>query len=290
MSDAKSIFARGMQAYDRGDYETALARFKEADALQPAPSLSFNIGKTLENLGRYGEAADWFERSIQQAGPPSTAEEKTKQDNLRARVTSLRARAAGASPPAPAAPTQPQYGQPQYGQPQYGQPQPYGQYQPPLYGTQAHLPPGYSQQGYGYGTVNPNAPTMATREGQLYYAKKRHNSGVGLLVGGSIITLVIGVPLTAWGFAGDFTDFGGAEVQTTVAATGVIFDILGVGLLVGGAINLAIADRDIKRLTAEMKTTLRGGASDRLLGDLSLRPSTGRPPAPVALSSPVFHF
>ncbi len=69
LQEAKSAFADGRAAFERGDYERALQMFQRADVLAPAPSLSYNIGKTYEKLGRYKEAVKAFERYLEQERP-----------------------------------------------------------------------------------------------------------------------------------------------------------------------------------------------------------------------------
>ncbi|HZS39646.1 MAG TPA: tetratricopeptide repeat protein, partial [Polyangia bacterium] len=64
MEAAKAHFAAGKQAFERGEYETALAEFQQANAIAPAPSLLYNMGKTYEALGRYKDAAFAFDRYL----------------------------------------------------------------------------------------------------------------------------------------------------------------------------------------------------------------------------------
>ena len=92
IDDAKSAFADGQAAFERGEYETALTYFLRADAIQPAPKLTYNIGVALEHLGRYGEAGERFSHYFEQAGPPENSEEQQFQTNLRARMESCRRR------------------------------------------------------------------------------------------------------------------------------------------------------------------------------------------------------
>lgn len=54
---ARITFQRARTAFDAGDYETALARFRQAYELSPRPQLLYNIAATLDRLRRDVEAA-----------------------------------------------------------------------------------------------------------------------------------------------------------------------------------------------------------------------------------------
>jgi len=58
--DFKAVMAEAIAARDAGDLERTLALLREAHALQPRPELQNNIGKILEELGRYAEAAEAY--------------------------------------------------------------------------------------------------------------------------------------------------------------------------------------------------------------------------------------
>lgn len=49
-AQARSSFARGMEAYDHGHFRAAIEHFKEADRLAPSPRLSFNIALAYERM------------------------------------------------------------------------------------------------------------------------------------------------------------------------------------------------------------------------------------------------
>lgn len=58
----QDTFSQGTSAFKRGDYTQALALFETArERGNRSANLSYNMGVTLYKLGRYGEAADWFE-------------------------------------------------------------------------------------------------------------------------------------------------------------------------------------------------------------------------------------
>jgi hypothetical protein len=62
---AKALFDSGMQAYQRGDFASALHTFSAAYAAFPSSKLLFNVGQAALNLGRDGEAADAFQRFLE---------------------------------------------------------------------------------------------------------------------------------------------------------------------------------------------------------------------------------
>src|SRR6476620_7131609 len=92
IDDAKKAFAEGKAAYERGDYETALAAYQRANTILPAPNLYYNIGATYERLGRYQEAALAFDKNFELASFRTTGEEKQFQGKLRARAEADRKR------------------------------------------------------------------------------------------------------------------------------------------------------------------------------------------------------
>lgn len=53
---ARITFQRARAAFDAGDYETALSRFRQAYELSPRPQLLYNIAATLDRLRRDVEA------------------------------------------------------------------------------------------------------------------------------------------------------------------------------------------------------------------------------------------
>ena len=177
LEEAKGAFAEGRTAFERGDYERALSQFQRANLLAPAPSLSYNIGKTYEKLGRFRDAVLAFERYLELMGAPSSDEDKKFQEDLKLRIEADRK-----LPDRSAQTPQPYQPQPQ---PQPYQPQP----QPQPYYNNNPYQPAYNPYAYSAPMVNP-------RQVRLDAARRKRNGGITqLIVGGSF--LIIGAALTA---------------------------------------------------------------------------------------------
>ncbi len=65
---ARDAFKAGVAAFQSGDYETALAKFREADAQKPAPAITYNIARTLEQLEKPEAAVTAYEAYVATAG------------------------------------------------------------------------------------------------------------------------------------------------------------------------------------------------------------------------------
>jgi tetratricopeptide (TPR) repeat protein len=255
LEDAKAAFAVGKQAFERGEYEMALAQFQKAEALAPAPSLLYNIGRTYEALGRFREASQMYDKYLEQVGPPKNDQEKEFQNNLAARSAADKQRPdRGAAEPRP---TQPQYAPPP---PQYQQPYPYG-YQPQPYPY------------YGY-QMAPVAPVL-TKAQEIDNARRRRGRAIGLTITG-IVPGLIGIALMATG--------GGCQTSDCLAAfeaTGVLMFLACPPFLIPGAVAWAKSQRKLDELT-KMPDTPQPAAP------------TPQPAAPGLqswiFSSPAFHF
>lgn len=62
---ARSIAVTGRQAFNAGDYETAVTLFRRAYALYPAPTVVLYEARSLEKLGQLLEAGEAYERTTQ---------------------------------------------------------------------------------------------------------------------------------------------------------------------------------------------------------------------------------
>ncbi len=91
-SDARALFMRGQEAYQHGDYESAVENWRRAYAVDPRPALQYNLAQAYGRLGRLAEERDALELYIAGASPedPSLA-------GARARIATLRERLARTS-------------------------------------------------------------------------------------------------------------------------------------------------------------------------------------------------
>lgn len=77
VEEADASFNRGLELYDRQAWEPALAEFLHSWDLAPAVGSAKNAGLCLEQLGRYDEALNTFERVIREF--PNIKEDKKKE-------------------------------------------------------------------------------------------------------------------------------------------------------------------------------------------------------------------
>lgn len=86
-----ALFEAGLEAYQLANYEEAERLFAQAHALEPLPDLSYNHARTLELLGRFGDAANVYARFLREA--PDTDDREV----IEARIQNLRQRHARAT-------------------------------------------------------------------------------------------------------------------------------------------------------------------------------------------------
>src|SRR4051812_10145879 len=99
MAQAKTHFETGRNAYNAGDYVTAIREFKAAEALRPSPILDYNIGLANEKLGKRRVAVKYYRRYLElQPNASNKGEVDGKIAALEAEI---------AQQPPPAANTQP---------------------------------------------------------------------------------------------------------------------------------------------------------------------------------------
>jgi hypothetical protein len=68
---ARRLAGEAMDLFEAGDFSTALGKFREADALVPAPSLKIRVARTLDKLDRMLEAAAVYREIIATELAPS---------------------------------------------------------------------------------------------------------------------------------------------------------------------------------------------------------------------------
>lgn len=71
----RALADKGQALYEKGDYEGAAARFAEAEAIAPVPTVEVALAKALLKLGRFADAAVVFEKAskaeVTAESPPS---------------------------------------------------------------------------------------------------------------------------------------------------------------------------------------------------------------------------
>lgn len=86
--EAGEFFERGEAARTGGKYREAIAAYQRAFALQPHPSVLFNIALSYEKLGEWANAADYYERYLTADSSAVDA------DEVRGKIRDLRGRSA----------------------------------------------------------------------------------------------------------------------------------------------------------------------------------------------------
>lgn len=107
---ARNVAVTGREAFNVGDYETALALFRRAYALFPAPTIGLYEARTLEKLGLLIEAVETYSKltrlPVSESAPLQFAEAidaaREEGEALRARIPMLTLELRGASAEDPA--------------------------------------------------------------------------------------------------------------------------------------------------------------------------------------------
>jgi len=93
LAAAREAFKQGLQFFEAGDYANALSRFEAAERVAPTAQVRYNVGRTLEKLGRLVEALSEYEDAAALAKAKSLdSVEKTANDSataVRARIPKL---------------------------------------------------------------------------------------------------------------------------------------------------------------------------------------------------------
>jgi tetratricopeptide (TPR) repeat protein len=164
LTQAKQHFEAGRNAYNAGDYLSAIREFKSAESLRPSPILAYNIGLANEKLGKKRVAVKYFRRYLEQV---PNAQNRAEVDG---RIAQLEQEIA-AQPPPPPPPPAGQAGQapppPPSSAEQPGDMPPQHEAQPP--------PKGYDP----YASTAPNNPPATPAQPQ----KKKGYWWVWLIVG-----------------------------------------------------------------------------------------------------------
>lgn len=79
---AKALFMEGLQQYEAGQYEQALAAFQEANRVKPHPLMLFNIAQVLEAMGRLPGALIVY-NDFMASNPPDPTEVQSRIARIR---------------------------------------------------------------------------------------------------------------------------------------------------------------------------------------------------------------
>lgn len=91
-AQARALSQEGARHYNRGEYEAALEKFREAYRTFANPRILFNLGQVQRDLGRPVEAIESFERFLAEAGDapaPARAAAGKWLEELRTRVATV---------------------------------------------------------------------------------------------------------------------------------------------------------------------------------------------------------
>lgn len=89
---ARQRFMHATQLFSSGDYGGALKEFEEAYAYKQASAVLYNIGVTLEKLGREDEALDVYQRYL------ATTPPQTRVTEVQQRIDALKRKLYSAPP------------------------------------------------------------------------------------------------------------------------------------------------------------------------------------------------
>jgi tetratricopeptide (TPR) repeat protein len=195
MAQAKQHFETGRNAYNAGDYVTAIREFKQAEALRPSPILAYNIGLANEKLGKRRVAVKYYRRYLElQPNASNRAEVEGKISSLEAEI---------AANPGPAANTQPGGTAPQPGaatmQEQPGD-------MPPV---DPNARAGAQPSAYDpYASQAPPGAPQAKKPG-----RRRSLWWLGLVIPGAVIVTIVIPAIIIWWYY---------DTATTAAANGAL--------------------------------------------------------------------
>lgn len=94
---ARSLFEEGVQLASRGDYQAAAERFRRARGLVDSPGISFNLARTLVQLGELVDANEALRSVIRSEGAPRSLvqEAQALQQQIAPRIARLTIRLDG---------------------------------------------------------------------------------------------------------------------------------------------------------------------------------------------------
>jgi hypothetical protein len=68
-AQARAHYESAQKLYDEGQYDEAIAEYREAYRLKPHPNTIYNIAQAYERLLDYAQSVEWFERYLKEAPP-----------------------------------------------------------------------------------------------------------------------------------------------------------------------------------------------------------------------------
>ena len=174
LAEARQHFETGRNAYNAGDYVTAIHEFKAAEALRPSPILAYNIGLANEKLGKRRVAVKYYKRYLEQQ--PNAANHAEVEQKIAALEQAI------AQEPPPAATSQPGGTAPQPNEPAEQ-----ASDMPPPDPNAAHVAPGYDP----YASQAPPGAPVAPKA-----KKKKSLWWIGLIVAGAV-TITVAIVVVA---------------------------------------------------------------------------------------------
>ncbi len=237
-AEAKQAFSEAKAAYERGEFELALALFQRAQRIAPAPSLLYNIGMAYERLLRYEESARTFDLYLAEAPAPQSDAERTFQDNLRARATANHSRGQRPTLAPPPQPIEP----------------------PPVVQLPGYPYTPYAYYGYGY--PQPRAVPVFTRQQRIDRAAHRRNAGIALTATG-VGLVIIGAVCLDGAINADHS----YSARIGLVYGGVFAELFGLPLAITGAVLWGTGQAS---LTQERRKPDDGAAARRAALDLAV--------------------
>jgi len=105
---ARTFYESGVQAYEKGDFPTALRAFESAFGTLPSPEFQFNIARCHERLGHWGAAASAYQQYLHgKANAPDADEIRMRIAELSMREREAEAARTSLHPTAPPTPARP---------------------------------------------------------------------------------------------------------------------------------------------------------------------------------------
>lgn len=96
---SREAWKKGVAAYNKGDFDRAIARFEEAYALNASPTILFNLGQAYRKKGDAGKALEYLREYLEKR--PDAPNRKVAEDLIAELQKASPPAAAAEAPPAP---------------------------------------------------------------------------------------------------------------------------------------------------------------------------------------------